>query len=89
MEDEPEKDEGNIPNSALEDLLKRLADLEEAMKNKVDIQDFRNELASLREMIGNIEAEEKPQIEVKASLPTHEKERDFNSKEIAKLKEII
>ena len=36
------------------------------MKNKVDINDYRNEIASLREMIGNIEQEDKHPVEVKA-----------------------
>lgn len=39
------------------------------MKNKVDIKDFKNEVASLREMIGNIEHEEKAPLEVKADVP--------------------
>lgn len=47
------------------------------MKNKLDISDFndqianfKNELLGLREMIGNIEADERKPLEVKASLPT-------------------
>ena len=59
------------------------------MKNKVDINDYRNEIAGLREMIGNIEAEEKQPVEVKAQVPTGTVQKDFNAKEVAKLKEMI
>ena len=40
-------------------------------------------------MIGNIEVDEKKPIEVKASLPTSQAQKDFTSKEVAKLKEMI
>lgn len=59
------------------------------MKNKVDISDFKNEIAGLREMIGNIEADDKNPIDVQAQVPTQNVQKDFNSKEVAKLKEII
>ena len=59
------------------------------MKNKVDINDFKNEIAGLREMIGNIEQEEKHPVEVQAQVPSGTVQKDFNAKEVAKLKEII
>ncbi len=43
----------------IDDLLKRIGDLENQMKDKVDNHDFKNENASIREMIGNIHLEDK------------------------------
>jgi hypothetical protein len=37
----------------LEELLKRLNEVEKELERKIDIHDFKNEIASLRELIGN------------------------------------
>jgi len=52
-------DHGSSINSKdLDDLMKRLKVLEEDMKNKVNLADFKNEIFGLREMIGNLEPDE-------------------------------
>eukprot|EP00350_Pseudokeronopsis_sp_OXSARD2_P001363 CAMPEP_0170558500 /NCGR_PEP_ID=MMETSP0211-20121228/35875_1 /TAXON_ID=311385 /ORGANISM="Pseudokeronopsis sp., Strain OXSARD2" /LENGTH=47 /DNA_ID= /DNA_START= /DNA_END= /DNA_ORIENTATION= len=42
-------------NAALEDIMKRLDQLDEEMKEKVDINEYKNEIAAIRAMIGNID----------------------------------
>ena len=42
----------------MQDLLKKIKELEEQLKNKVDSDDFSNEVAALRAMIGNIEPDD-------------------------------
>jgi hypothetical protein len=53
-----------INSSDLEDLLKRLKDLESKMDSKLDRVDFKNEVADLRSMIGNLEQDDKKEIKV-------------------------
>ena len=53
----------------LEDLLNRLKKLEEEMDEKLDKIDFANEVARLREMIGNSVADEKGG-KIKVSAPS-------------------
>jgi hypothetical protein len=43
----------------MNDIMRRLNHLEMDMKNKIDCDVFDNELASLRELIGNIEGDDK------------------------------
>ncbi len=50
-----------IPESnqqEIDDLMQKLKELENQIKDKVDCDFFDNEIASLREMIGNIEPDE-------------------------------
>lgn len=45
---------------SLEELLKKIAELEDQLKLKVDKNEFDNHIMAIREMIGNIDHEEKP-----------------------------
>ncbi len=44
---------------SLEELLKKLAELEDQLRQKVDKNEFDNHIMAIREMIGNIDHEEK------------------------------
>jgi hypothetical protein len=48
----------------------RLAQLEKDMMNKVDYRDFDNQMAKIREMLGNMEADDK-KPKVQANVPSH------------------
>ena len=48
----------NNSNKDVKDLMKKLKDLEEQLKKKVDNETFNNEVAALREMIGNSEPDD-------------------------------
>ena len=51
---------------------KKVKELEEELKKKVDTNVFENEIAALRAMIGNLEADDKPsQIDVSQTLPAN------------------
>ncbi|CDW76993.1 UNKNOWN [Stylonychia lemnae] len=72
----------------LEDLLNRLLRLEEEMENKLDKIDFANEVARLREMIGNSVVEDKG-TKVKVTGPQGHSQSGLTSAEIAQLRQIL
>lgn len=75
--------------NSLEDLMKRLAELEQQMKLKVDKNDFDNHIMSIREMIGNLDQEEKAtEIKIKGGNGA-EKQEQFNAKEVQQIKNMI
>ena len=47
------------------DLLSRVERLEDMMEDKADVTEMRNEIARLREMLGNLDADEKTTIEIR------------------------
>lgn len=64
------KDNINVPvienssniNNYLEDLLKRMNDLEQKLDSKLDCDVFDNEIASLRALIGEIDNDDKNKL---------------------------
>ena len=57
------------------------------MEEKVDKQDFLNEIAALRAMIGEIDKEDKKKPKIQTVItPT---QAAFNSKEVSKIKEMM
>jgi hypothetical protein len=67
-----------------------LKELEDQLKNKVDCDTFKNEVAALRELIGNTvpdEAENKTQIDPTALA--NNTANQLNSQETKKLKELL
>jgi hypothetical protein len=71
-------------------MLNKLKELEDQLKNKVDSDTFKNEVAALRELIGNTvpdEAENKTQID--PTTLANNTANQLNSQETKKLRELL
>lgn len=75
----------------IEDLMQRVKDLEANIKDKVDCDMFDNEIAALREMIGNIEPDETKPIQVTSapSGPPKVTGPQFSTKDMNRIKELL
>jgi hypothetical protein len=51
-----------VSSSDIDDLTKRIKDLENIVKDKVDCDTFDNEIMAIREMIGNMEPTEENKL---------------------------
>lgn len=72
-----------------ENLLKKIKELEEQLDNKVDCEIFDNEIASLRELIGNMEADDKgAQLKLQQVISTPASAQ-LSAKDVNKLKELF
>lgn len=68
---------------------KKVKELEEELKKKVDTDVFDNEIAALRAMIGNLEPDEKPsQIDVSSNIQANNANQ-LNSQETKKIKDLL
>lgn len=71
-------------------LIKRLKDLETEIKNKVDCDVYDNEIASIREMIGNIDEGAKPSATIATSAPVLKPSGpQLSTKDLNRIKEIL
>lgn len=59
VESKPSAQGDGVNLDDLKDILNKLKELEEKLDGKVDLNDFKNEIASLRSMIGELDAEDK------------------------------
>lgn len=73
----------------IQSLLDRLKKLEDEMKDKLDRHEFDNEMAMIREMIGNIEADDRSNIKVKNIPGGSGHGGQFTAEEVKQLKSII
>ena len=58
----------SISQHELDEILKKLKDLERELANKVDCDTFDNEIAALRDMIGNMDSD-KPATSIATTAP--------------------
>ncbi len=87
MEDLIKNGMGN-GNMNLDDIMNRLKMIEDELQNKVDNDIFENEIAALRNMIGNIDQEDRTNIQIQTPVAV-QPTLPFSIKEIASLKTMI
>jgi chromosome segregation ATPase len=84
--------EDSVANSStgdVEDLMKKLKELEKLINDKVDCDTFDNEIAALRAMIGNMDDGKGSQIQLSQAPPPRPAGPQLSTKDLNKIKEIL
>jgi hypothetical protein len=83
----------SVSSAEIEALMNKIKDLESKVNEKVDCDTFDNEIASIRDMIGNMEPsdENKQQAIVTTVVTSPPKERgpQISSKDLNRIKEVL
>ena len=90
VESKPSAQGDGVNLDDLKDILNKLKELEEKLDGKVDLNDFKNEIASLRSMIGELDAEDKKNS-MKTQMPSGggQGADKFSADEMKKLRDMM
>ena len=76
-------------SSELDEIMKKIRDLEKEMNNRVDCDTFDNEIAALRAMIGNMDNDNQKSGTIQTAAPPRPAGPSISTKDLNLIKEIL
>jgi len=80
---------GSDSSSEIEEIIKRLKDLESYVKSKLDCDVFEDEIASLRDLIASLGSNTSGGAPVQAPPPKREPGNSLSTKDLNRIKELL